>query len=141
MSSSHSKIAVICQTYLKLMPSKVFVNFVAFSLVNCDPVKLQLTIQIILLSRPDKYILQGPEQKSLCVYSFLAFFPSLCVLFGSMCLIVFQRNELPVCLFGTCMLIINNFSRILPNVFNSNLPKKPICQYEIIFLLVKSSKQ
>ena len=43
-----------------------------------------------------------------------------------MCLIVFQRNELPVCLFGTCMLISNNFSRILPNVFNSNPPKKPI---------------
>ena len=43
-----------------------------------------------------------------------------------MCLIVFQRNELPVCLFGTRMLISNNFSRISPNVFNSNPPKKPI---------------
>ena len=29
---------------------------------------------------------------------FFGFFPSLCVLFGSMCLIVIQRNELPVCL-------------------------------------------
>ena len=65
-------------------------------------------------------ILQGPEQKSLCVYSFLAFSPGLCVLFGSMCLVVFQRNQLPVCLFGTYVLISNNFSRILPNVFNSN---------------------
>jgi hypothetical protein len=44
-----------------------------------------------------------------------------------MCLLVFLKNELPVCLFGTCMLISYNFYRIFPNVlFINNPSKKPV---------------
>jgi hypothetical protein len=40
-------------------------------------------------------------------------------------LIDFWKNEFPVCLFGTCMLIRDKFYRILPNVIINNPSKKP----------------
>ena len=52
--SSQKYEIVYLLSLFNIAKSKLFVNFVAFSLVYCDPVKLQPTIQII--SRPDKYI-------------------------------------------------------------------------------------
>ena len=54
---------------------------------------------------------------------FFGFFPLPVCLIWVYVFIVFQKKELPVCLFGTCMLISINFYRILPNVF-MNYPSK-----------------
>ena len=57
-----------------------------------------------------------------------------------MCLIFFQRNELSVCLFWTFMLISNNFSRILPNVFNSKPINNDFCSKYVNMKTFFSSK-
>ena len=57
-----------------------------------------------------------------------------------MCLIFFQRNELSVCLFWTCMLISNNFSIILPNVFNSKPINNDFCSKYVNMKTFFSSK-
>ena len=57
---------------------------------------------------------------------FFAFFPQPVCLIWVYVFISLKKNELPVCLFGTCLLISNIFFRILPNVFINNPSKKPV---------------